>query len=76
MPPHVALVVFLTALLLAPGCAIAQTGSAPKPAAAAKAAPPAAPTRPAWSALTPAQREALAPLAGMWPTLESDSKEK
>ena len=37
---------------------------------------PAVPTRPAWNELTPAQREALAPLAGMWPTLERDRKEK
>ena len=41
-----------------------------------KSEPPAAPTRPAWNELTPAQREALAPLAAMWPTLEADSKQK
>ena len=32
--------------------------------------------RPSWSELTSAQREALAPLAGMWETLEADRKKK
>lgn len=33
-------------------------------------------SRPRWNELTPAQREALAPLAKDWPTLDADRKRK
>lgn len=33
-------------------------------------------SRPRWNELTPAQREALAPLAGDWPTLDAERKRK
>jgi hypothetical protein len=54
-------------------------GAQSPPQNASKAAPapqPTRATRPAWNELTPAQREALAPLAGMWTTLEADQKQK
>lgn len=76
MLAHVARVALLAGSLLLGSSALAQAPApAAKGAAAAKAAP--APlTRPAWNELTPAQRDALAPLGGMWATLETDQKEK
>lgn len=47
------------------------------PAQAQTARPPsAAAARPTWNELSPAQREALAPLAGDWNTLDADRKQK
>jgi hypothetical protein len=61
--------------------ALAQGGTAPTtsvtPAAAAKPAARSAPVaRPAWSDLTAAQREALAPLHEDWDSFERDRKRK
>ena len=54
--------------------ALAQT---PPPAApAAKAPAPNTGVKPRWNDLTPAQREALAPLAGQWETLGPERKRK
>lgn len=53
------------------GAAVAQT-----PPTASTSAKTTRVTRPSWSELTSAQREALAPLAGMWETLEADRKKK
>jgi hypothetical protein len=49
---------------------------APLPAGAAKAAPVQAATKPLWTDLTPAQQQALAPLAGEWDKLNSARKSK
>ncbi|MFO0101886.1 MAG: DUF3106 domain-containing protein, partial [Betaproteobacteria bacterium] len=58
--------------------ALAQGSAAPAaPAAAAKPAARSAPVaRPAWSDLTAAQREALAPLQDDWDSFERDRKRK
>jgi hypothetical protein len=79
---RVALGALLGGLIFCCASSLAQTPpDAPK--ATAKSAPPTAvrsvkatPTRPTWNELTPAQREALAPLAGMWPTLDAERKRK
>ena len=59
---------------------VAQTQPPVTPPAPKKAAaPPASVTagvRPRWNELTAAQREALAPLAGMWETLGPERKRK
>ncbi len=56
------------------GAVAAQTPSPPAPSP--KTTPVPQPSRPNWNELTSAQREALAPLAGMWETLEADRKKK
>jgi hypothetical protein len=61
----------LAALLL-----IGAPLAAQAPAPASKGATRTAPTRPTWNELSPAQREALKPLAGMWSTLEPERKQK
>ena len=61
----------IAAVLAAPAEALAQ---APRPAAASPA-----PTREEgvrWQSLTPAQREALAPLERDWPTIDAPRKQK
>jgi len=62
------------------GAQPAGTAPAPNPAAnpaaTARKSSPAPASRPAWKDLTPGQREALAPLAGMWETLEAEPKRK
>jgi hypothetical protein len=80
------------ALLVAPGILRAQplpnptvvgappakaASAAPRPASASrsvKAAP--SPTSPLWSELTPPQQQALAPLSGVWPTINETQKRK
>jgi hypothetical protein len=56
----------LSAGLLTFADVLAQAGSMSRPGESA----------PAWSALTPEQREALAPLAGEWPSMSADSTKK
>ena len=57
-------VAFVAQALLCGTAALAQTkGASPAPG-------------PAWSQLSPAQREALAPLAGQWTTIPPESKRK
>lgn len=71
---HVKFVLFIgLAALIADsmGAAVAQT-----PPTAATSTQTTRVARPSWSELTSAQREALAPLAGMWETLEADRKRK
>ena len=73
-PLHVKFVLFIgLAAFIADsmGAAVAQT-----PPTAATSAKTTRVARPSWSELTSAQREALAPLAGMWETLEADRKKK
>ena len=67
----------LGGLLLGIVCtAQAQSPKPAAPAPAAKAAPSSPGARPHWNDLTAAQREALAPLAGMWETLGEERKRK
>lgn len=67
----------LSGLLLSSACAaLAQTPAPASPPSAVKKASPAAGVRPTWNELTPAQREALSPLAGMWETLGPERKRK
>lgn len=68
------LIAALGGLLMVGTYAAAQT-AAPTPAASAKKTP-AHGVRPRWSELTPAQRDALAPLAGQWETLGPEHKQK
>lgn len=61
------------------GSVCATVAQSPPPAAsppAAKAAQPNIGVRPRWNELTPAQRDALAPLAGTWETLGPERKRK
>lgn len=63
------------------GAAPSRTGAsaASRPASAAgpgRAARVAAPTSPLWTELTPLQQQALAPLAGAWPTISEAQKRK
>ena len=68
--------------MFALGAAAQSTGAANPPAVAAstKSATVAksakAETKPLWTELTPAQRQALAPLAGTWPTISEAQKRK
>jgi len=48
----------------------------PAPATSAKTNRVPQPSPPSWGELSPAQREALAPLSGMWETLEADRKKR
>lgn len=64
-------------LLLGGVCpTVAQSPPPAAPTPAAKAAQPNTGVRPRWNELTPAQRDALAPLAGMWETLGPERKRK
>lgn len=54
---------------------IAQS-PAPGSPSSAKKAPATKGVRPMWNELTPAQRDALAPLAGQWETLGPERKQK
>lgn len=58
----------LSAALAGGVCAVVAQGPAP--------GSPAVKTRPSWNELTPAQRNALSPLAGLWETLETEPKRK
>lgn len=53
-----------------------NSAAAPSPAGAAKAAPAQAAAKPSWTELTPAQQQALSPLAGEWDKLNSARKRK
>ena len=68
---------FILAIALftgSPGAVVAQTSVPPTPTA--KPTQAAQASGPRWSELSSAQRAALAPLAGMWETLEPDRKKK
>lgn len=68
----------LGALLLGAACAAGgQTAPATTqtPRVSAQNAPVAS-ARPAWAELTPAQRDALSPLAGQWESLGAEQKQK
>ncbi|MGH6612344.1 MAG: DUF3106 domain-containing protein [Burkholderiaceae bacterium] len=67
-------VLVVSALLSSAFAVLAQTPP-PSPAPAAKASQDTG-VRPRWNELTPAQRDALAPLAGMWETLGPERKRK
>ncbi|HYM48096.1 MAG TPA: DUF3106 domain-containing protein [Burkholderiaceae bacterium] len=64
--------------MLSVGWAVVAQAPSPTPPAStsAKKASAAPGVRPAWSELTPAQRDALAPLAGQWETLGPERKRK
>ena len=76
-PPPAALIFSAVCFFAATGFAFAQP-----PAAAAKAAPASAPTRPAvnegvpWSSLTAGQRQALAPLERDWSNIDTERRTK
>ncbi len=77
MPPARSLL--LPAVSLALVSLISATASAQAPAVAttpATAASRPASSKPAWNELTPAQRQALAPLASTWETLNEPHKRK
>jgi hypothetical protein len=64
---------------VAPPASAAQAGPAAprsRPAPVKVAAGPKAEARPTWAELSPAQRQALAPLAGTWSTLTEGHKRK
>lgn len=72
-----AAVALLTLILVAlwtvapgPAPALAQ------PTKSSGKASPSSPSRPTWNQLTPAQREALAPLQGQWETIDEPRKRK
>lgn len=62
-------------LVLAPGAVLAQAAAAPG-GRSAPAAPSKEATKPTWKELSPAQREALAPLAKDWDGFERSRKLK
>lgn len=74
--PRRLLVLVLAASALAPRFADAQTAAAASSAQARAVPAPAAEQGPAWSTLTPAQREALKPLARDWSGIDSSRKRK
>ena len=83
MQPYVTRVLLLAGAALVacqpsspPPAAPLTTATAPTEAPAPAPVPVPGTARPAWSELTPAQREALAPLRDLWPGLEADSKKK
>jgi hypothetical protein len=53
-----------------------RPGAAPKPSAPPPKAAVKRPTKPLWSELTPAQQQALTPLAGTWDTVSEAQKRK
>jgi hypothetical protein len=53
-----------------------RAGAAPKPSAPPPRAPVKRPIKPLWSELTPAQQQALTPLAGTWDTVSEAQKRK
>jgi len=63
----------LSGLLLTAACSVAAQTPATAPANKGKAATG---VRPTWNELTPAQRDALSPLAGTWETLGPERKQK
>ena len=66
---------FILAIALSMGSAVVAQTSAPA-APSNKTTRVAQPSGPSWGDLSSAQRTALAPLAGMWETLEPDRKKK
>ncbi len=66
------------ALLLPGVLAVAQSpaGGIPAPAQIAKVTPVRSEASPSWKSLTPAQREALTPLAPVWGEISSNRKRK
>src|SRR5450830_64697 len=82
----IAATVIVAALISAATCAQGPAAVAPPPAGIKPAIPgrvPALPkaskksdTKPSWNELTPAQQQALAPLAGEWNKMEQGRKEK
>lgn len=63
----------LMSLLQAACGALLAAGAVMHPAMAAS---PAAESKPAWTSLSPAQQQALAPLQRDWPTIDADRKSK
>lgn len=63
-------------LVLACPLAYAQTPGSPKARPGVTAVAAADPSGPAWSSLTPAQRQALAPLEREWSTIDAQRKAK
>lgn len=67
---------FVLCVLLLGSFCTASGQTPPQPPPAVKAQAPNTGVKPRWNELTPAQRDALAPLAGMWETLGPERKRK